>query len=635
VPIGNDWVILFCKKSDIKYLEIAPKNPPNPIKRIIFKTSPFYNKEVSITYLIFICYNQEKRGKVIRILYLFFILLAISLHAKEIYLDFKNNHYFNDKKLYDALGVKTPSWYQFYKDKRAKVDTKIVDSLHEILRNFYRSEGFYHVSIDKEDNNSSITFIIDENNPVIIKDIKSNLPKEYKKLIAQNKGDRFNASKFIESKKLIKQKLLKEGYCNANLYAKAYIDIVKNSAKLIYKLQYNGICHFNNINISTPKDIAKKVVFSRLNFHKGSKYSSKKVSDAYSSISGLEAFDQVAIREKKSNELVDLNIKVKKRAKTIRKEIGIGYETNLGPKALFRWEQRNFKGDARKISVDLKYSNKEKYIKNTLFWPAFTKAPFFNNYYLDFKNEFNYYEIEFDKFKEKKLANYTHLLKDYYNFSIDSGIGFERIYITKSGKICNISDGHFFLLYPFLNLIVDTRDSKINPKDGIYTSLYLESGLKYLGSDSSYFKLLSEARVIKSFNNFTVAIKTKFGFINEFQKRLPESKKFFAGGAYSNRAYGYNKLGATDSKCKYMGAKTIIDTSIESDYWVNNSFAIATFFDGTMINEKTLFFDTSFKSAVGIGIRYMTAIGPVKFDFGIDPKNRSQKALHFQIGQSF
>ena len=573
----------------------------------------------------------------IRVLYLLSLLLIFtsSIFAKEIYIDFKNNHYFDDKELYEALGLKTPAWYQFYKDRRAKVDKKIVDSLYDILKNFYRSEGFFHATITKEDSNETVTFVIDAKKPVIIEEIKSDLDRRYQKLIGQKRGDRFNSNIFINSKKEIKKALLKDGYCNANLNAKAYIDVVKNSAKLLYQLQKNGICHFNDINITTPKGIDKKVVYSRLNFYKGSTYSLKKVSDAYSSISGLEAFDQVMIRENRSNELVNLDIKVKKRAKTIRKEIGIGYETNLGPKALFRWEQRNFKGDARKVSVDLKYSKKEKYIKNTLFWPAFTKAPFFDKYYLDFKNEFNYYSIEFDKFKERKLANYMHLLKDYHNFSIDSGIGFERIYIKKSGEICNISDGHFFLLYPFLNLIVDTRDSKINPKNGIYGSLYMESGLKYLASDTTYFKFMSETRVVKSFEKLTVALKAKFGFINEFQKKLPESKKFFAGGAYSNRAYGFNKLGATDSKCKYMGAKTIIDTSVEADYWLYHNFAFAAFADSTMINEKTLFFDTSFKNGIGIGIRYLTAIGPVKFDIGVDPKNHSTKALHFQIGQSF
>ncbi len=564
------------------------------------------------------------------------ILLTTLLYADTFkYVEFKGDKYFNTDELYEALGLKTPPWYLFYKDKRAKVDEKIIDSLYDILKNFYKTEGFYHALIKKIDENQTVVFDINSSKPIIIKRIESDMPKKYNHLINQKKGERFIASKFIDAKKNIKKRLLEDSYCNANLDTKAYIDIDKNITTLKYHLQTNNPCHFQDIIVSTPKDISKKVVLSRLNFHKGSLYNSKKITQAYSSISGLEVFSMIGIKQNISNEDVNVKIDLQKRKKMIRQEIGVGYETNLGPKALFRWEQRNFHGDAKKVSVDLKYSKKEKFIKNSFFWPAFIKAPFFDKYYLDLKNQFSYSKMEYDKFREEKIANYLHLLKDYYNFSIDSGLGFERIDIKKSGDICNINDGQFFLLYPFLKLIIDTRDSKINPKNGIYLSTYFESGIKFLGSNTSYTKSLSEARVVKSFNNLTLAIKSKFGFITELQGELPESKKFFAGGAFSNRAYGYNRLGATNSKCEDMGGKTIFDSSIEADYWINPKYGIALFYDTTMLTIDSLEFNTDFKSSVGFGIRYMTALGPIKLDYGVDIKDHSIRALHFQIGQSF
>jgi len=560
-----------------------------------------------------------------------FFIYAASLK----YLQFSGNKYFEEDQILEALGLETPSWYQFFKDKRVKIDPKYSNALLQTLKNFYKSEGFYEANIQKDEDNQTITFIIDAKKPVKVHSIEANLSSEYKRFINFKKGERFKATKFIKIKQNIKKQLLIDGYCNALLDTKAYIDLDKKTSDLKYHLQKNGLCKFGKIDLFIPKNIDKKVILSRLNFRSGSTYSSKKIKDAYSSISGLEAFNSIHIKQNQNTNTINLTIKLSPKSKRITEEIGVGYETDLGPKAIFNWSQRNFQGDARKISFNLKYSKKEKYISNTLFWPAFTTLPFTKDYYLDLKNEFSFSKYNYEKFDEKKISNILHLQKDYYLFSIDSGIGFEKIYINKKGEICNISDGHFFLLYPFINFILDTRDSKINPKNGIYISSYLESGIKYLRSDTTYMKFLSEARAIRSWDKLTVAIKGKLGLINEFQKSLPESKLFFAGGAFSNRAYGYNRLGATDSKCKDMGGKTMLDTSVEADYWVWDKFGFALFYDATMLNLQTSKFDTDFKSSIGTGIRYLSVIGPIKIDIGYDIKDSSQYAIHFQVGQSF
>ncbi len=551
------------------------------------------------------------------------------------YLKFKTDGVFDNNRLYDEMDIERASWYQFWRDKTPKINIKIINPLEDSLINFYKSQGFYHVKIDAKETNETISFNIHANDPIIIDSIESNLEPEYKKLIKLKRGEKFKASNFIDSKKHIKQKLLEDGFCNFKLKAKARIDIEKNISFISFFLKKNRKCKIGNITIHAPKNIHKKVITSRLNFKKGDDYSSKKVKDSYSTLSGLGAFDRVQIETNKDKENIDIDINLLKKVKRIRQEVGIGYETDLGIKSVFGWEQRNYKGDAKKISFDLKYSKKEKFIKNSFFWPAISALPYYPNHYIDLNNEFRYSEVDLNLFSEKKYANYLHFMKDYFLYSIDLGIGLEHINITKRGNICNVINGKFFLFFPFIKFIIDTRDSKLNPKNGLYLSNSFEMGIKSFPNSSTYSKIITEARVIQTLGEFTIAAKGKLGLIQEFENKLPESKLFLGGGAFSNRAYGYKKIGAYDAKCDEVGGRTMIATTIEASHPIYKKLEGAIFYDTTLISKDSFYFNTDFRHSIGLGLRYITPIGPVKIDFGLDIENYSQNAIHFQIGQSF
>ncbi len=564
------------------------------------------------------------------------LFLMLSLQSSQMkYLKFETDGVFNSNRLYDELEIDRASWYQFWKDQIPQINVKIINSLEDSLINFYKSQGYYHVTLDANETNTTVTFNIHANNPIIIDSIKTNLEPKYKKLIKLKTKQKFKAFDFISSKKEIKKKMLEDGFCNFKLKAKTRIDIEKDISFVTFFLTKNKKCKIGDIRINAPKNIHKKVISSRLNFKKGDDYSSKKIKDSYSTLSGLGAFDRVQIGTKKRDNNINIDINLMKKAKRIRQELGIGYETNLGPKGIFRWEQRNYKGDAKKLSFELKYSNQEKLIKNSFFWPAISSIPYYPHHHIDLNNEFIYSEINLDTFNEKKYANYLHFMKDYYLYSIDLGVGLEHIKIEKKGDICNVVNGKFLLFFPFAKFIIDTRDSKLNPKNGLYLSNSFEMGIKSFANSSTYSKFITELRVIQTIGDITIAGKGKLGLIQEFENKLPESKLFLGGGAFSNRAYGYKKIGAYDASCDEVGGKTMIATTIEASYPIYKKLEAAIFYDTTLISKNSFYFNTDFRHSVGFGFRYLTPIGPVKIDFGVDIENYSQNAIHFQIGQSF
>ena len=212
-----------------------------------------------------------------------------------------------------------------------------------------------------------------------------------------------------------------------------------------------------------------------------------------------------------------------------------------------------------------------------------------------------------------------------------AGLGIENIEIS--------NDRDFFLIYPFMHLIYDLRDSKINPKKGIYFSHKMELGLPYSPDSTTYLKYLEELRLIYSLSKFTFSAVGRVGAIDVYDNRLPESKKFFAGGAFSNRAYGYDKLGVTTSSSEDsdLGGSSIANLSLEVNFPLYKDVYMGIFTDSSMVSSKQEFwnFDDDIIHSVGLGVRYMTPIGPFKIDFGVNTQDYSQNGLHFQIGQSF
>lgn len=226
-----------------------------------------------------------------------------------------------------------------------------------------------------------------------------------------------------------------------------------------------------------------------------------------------------------------------------------------------------------------------------------------------------------------------------------TGIALENIVIDaldnlKPGEELEqaVTEGTFNLLYPYVDFIYDARDSKLNPKYGYYLSAYAEFGLSKDEEESAYYKTLYEGRIIHTFSNLTLAAVGKVGIVDtERENSLPESKYFFGGGSYSNRAYGFRELGVIISPTEdsINGASTMANLSLEADYPVWGDFYGAVFTDNTMLTEDSYDFTGDIITSAGIGVRYMTPIGPFKMDIAVNVNDTSQNGISFQIGQSF
>jgi translocation and assembly module TamA len=572
------------------------------------------------------------------LLFLLFLTPLFSKKADSIMspIIFHGNEVLSNSELEEMIGVEKPPLYVFWKDNRAKVDAKLRSKLNETFKLFYRSEGFYETNISHKITSKGIEVFINENRPVVIKEVEIKSDVDLSEEINLVKGTRFRAKAFSEMKNNIHQKLLTLGYCSPQLSTKAYISLEAYAANVVVDLKKRKPCHFGEITIeNNSSTMDNDIILSRLQFEEGNLFDISKIQESYDALYALESFDQLTLDySKKFYNKKPIKITYKEVDKKIHTRMGIGYATDLKFQAKLYAEYKNFRGNAKKIVFDGLVSDIQKIAETRFFVPYVFSL---NGYHFDFQNSLGYAEEQgIHEYDERLLYNRFYLSRNSSLWFMSAGFGVEQIETLNS----NISNHIDLLIYPFIRIIFDKRDSKLNPKNGFYFSHEMEYGLPYSASSTSYLKYIDELRLIYTpFYDITWSAVGRIGSIKLYENNLPESKKFFAGGAFSNRGYGYERIGITESSTSdlTLGGFTLTNLSLETNFPIYKNFRGAFFSDQTMIsdNQGIWEFHNKVIHSAGFGVRYLTPMGPFKLDFGVNVNNTKERGIHFQVGQSF
>ncbi len=565
----------------------------------------------------------------------------IVLPSHHIKFDFIGKHTLQESDIQEALGVDVKSAYAFWKDYNPTIKDKLIPTLDDSMRSFLDSEGYYDATYDIKVSKDSVTIAIKEDKPVTVQDINITSDYNISSMVDFQKDEVFAAKKFIAIKQKIINKLMKDGYCSYDLDSKAFVDLDKHRADLRYILKKGGVCTFGKVSIKGSKSIDDDVITSRIRAREGKRFSTERIQESYNALYALDAFDGVGIKyDRKFYNVVPIDVVVSDISKPWYFMGGLGYDTNIGARVKSEIIRKNFMGDAKKLRLKLQYSRLEQLAEVTLFTPAFLTAW---HYSIDSFAKFGYSNLEYTGFKEKKF--YVTGSFSYTNevLELNTGLTMEDLSISllddyDQDKLTQaISTGDFFLAYPFISFVYDKRDSKLNPRYGYYVAGMLEYGVPYSKDASGYIKYEIEGRAIYSIGKLTLATVGKIGILEEKENEVPESKKFFGGGSYSNRAYGYQRVGVILTPDRYGldGALTMANLSVEADYQLFGDIYGALFTDNTMLTINSYDFSGDILSSAGVGVRYVTPIGPIKLDIGMNVKDPSQYGVQFQIGQSF
>lgn len=167
---------------------------------------------------------------------------------------------------------------------------------------------------------------------------------------------------------------------------------------------------------------------------------------------------------------------------------------------------------------------------------------------------------------------------------------------------------------------------------GYRISARLEGASDSALSSATFISLTLSGKAVYSLTDkWRVLGRAEFGAMetDNFAEISP-SLRFFAGGDHSVRGYAYQQLGPTNNEGVVVGGRYLAVTSAEIDYLIAPNWRVALFSD---MGNSGMEWSMSWKQTYGIGVRWLSPIGPVRLDIAqaIDELDKPWR-LHLTIG---
>ncbi|MGB2691192.1 MAG: outer membrane protein assembly factor BamA [Thermodesulfobacteriota bacterium] len=558
-----------------------------------------------------------------------------------------------NQQIEQVIGTEFPS-IKFWVKKPVFDEEVLNDDMVRIQRlyannGYYDAKATYETKHNDEGTRVEIKIEIEEGEPVILTDIDlafegdltEEIKKEITKAIPLEVDKTFSPNGYQQTKGVISELLSDKGYPKSDIEGEALVNRREKWARAKFIVKPGLIYKFGVIKVEGNEDIASYIIEREAEFKEGETFSLSKVNQTQANIFQLGLFRSVVIDPVYDDEkqIADVAIVVKERKQGSVK-IGGGFGTEDKLRGQVIWTQRNFFGGGRRLEVAGKFSFITQRIETSII------QPYIAGKNSELSGTLNFQRDDVPSFKGRSFLTTLALTKDfwkYYSFFSSLNIQFSRIEDSATRTPEERSRENFFLTFINLGFERDTTDNVLNPTSGTVVSTGLESSFTALGSDVNYLKGTIELRGYRKYKSVVFAKKFTIGVIQPFGATqtldIPIFKRFFAGGSTSMRGFPFQKLGPLDENNDPLGGNSLLVGSFEVRYPIYGDFGGVTFLDyGNVYTEEWSYDLADLKYAPGVGLRYDTLIGPVRFDVGyaLNPEPGIRRIQFFiSIGQAF
>jgi translocation and assembly module TamA len=419
---------------------------------------------------------------------------------------------------------------------------------------------------------------------------------------------------------------------------KVLLDKENASAALTFMIDGYGDAKFGRASLTGADNIEEKYLRHFIKFKEGECWNEAKLENTKSALisTGLLSAAEYELPESLPEDgYVPINFTLKERApRTIR--LGAKYSTSEGPGVIAEWKHRNLLGAGEEFSVKAHVAQLRQSLKTEFEKPfIFSRKNSFNA-----DAEISHEETEaYEEFTLSSSASIKRQLSDHWTGSL--GVALE----TSKIKEENGEEKEFGLVSYPAELTFDNRDNVLDPHKGLNLGFTAEPFYDTFGEAKPFVKTQVTASTYFDLSDSdfdpVLALRGSWGSIaGTNTEDVPASKRFYAGGGGSIRGFGYQEAGPKDDTGDPTGGRSLLETSVEGRVKFTESVGGVAFVDaGGVFDSEYPDFDNGLFVGAGVGARYYTSFGPIRFDVAV-PVNKREEAdqpfqIYISIGQAF
>ncbi len=376
----------------------------------------------------------------------------------------------------------------------------------------------------------------------------------------------------------------------------------------------------------------------------GEIYAPEELTEAARRLRETGAFDSVALTEADDigpNNTLPITATIAE-SKPRRFGFGLEYSTVEGVRVSSYWMHRNFFGGAENLRVDAQVAGLgggtggiDYSLGTALRIPAIYGADTDLTATAEISRE-DEPDYLIDKANAKVLV--SRLITN--DLEVEGGVG-----ILTAKEVTDLGSRNYTLLTAPLSATYDKRDSDTNAKKGYYINASATPFLSVVGGSSGARGYL-DGRVYYSVgtdDRFTIAARGQLGTVlGADETDAPADYLFYSGGSGTVRGQGYKSLGVdrtVDGQVVTTGGTSYGGAQIEARVGITKAISVVGFYDyGYVGSSTTPFSEGTSQDGIGLGVRYNTAIGPIRLDVGTPATGDDQfksVEVYIGIGQAF
>ena len=449
----------------------------------------------------------------------------------------------------------------------------------------------------------------------------------------------YSASLVVKAGEAILTRYKENGYPFPKISHRHVIaDFKTNHVEVSFQVSPGSYARFGPTRITGMENLKEQYVRELIPWKESEPYDIRLIKSARQTLFDTNLFGVVAFENPEKVDAqgqLPMTVELKERAsRTVR--LGLEYTTDYGPGFNGSWTHRNLFGGAEKLTASA--------ILNSEIRTAALRfdKPMFLNRDNTFISQISFNDETTDAY-DAISGIATVMLQQQFTktFRAGGGLGF---HLSRVKDNATNERNTYQLAYVPLTAGLDTRNNILNPIQGYLLSLSMAPYQDISQNDIRFLRYVLGGSTYYNFNRgdwIVVAVKAAFGQIFGIDHhKMPADLRFYPGGGGSVRGYGYQMAGPLQGNTP-LGGLSMLTGSLELRFKVTESIGIVPFMDAGTAYLDTVpdFSEQEMLYGAGLGLRYYTAIGPVRLDVAVPLKKRgdvdSDYQIYVSIGQSF